>query len=315
MPGTVSEELMRILRAKRMNGEESVWLGPENKKVLGHLPPASPAVQTSAPKPRAVPETLAPKPRAVSETLVSAPTLSPQMMKPNIASMPSSINSASLTLDPAALAARSGVENANRHTAPANCADYEKLQSLTFADLEMVVKTCKKCPLSDGEKAPVFGEGVIVSRVMFIGGQASCGDAATEAETMLTNMIKAMGLERGGRDPKTAAYRTNIVKCAMVKNGMPSAEEANCCIGYLHRQIELIKPEIIVLLGAVPLRYLMGVIGIRKMRGKWMDFHGIPVMPTYESEYILRYKQQKRQFVECKRKVWGDLQLVMARLK
>jgi DNA polymerase len=122
-----------------------------------------------------------------------------------------------------------------------------------------------------------------------------------KAGQLLTKMINAMQFARSD------VYIANIVKCRPPGNRNPEPDEVEACIPYLHRQIESIKPEVIVLLGAVPLRALLGGRSIRRERGQWRDFQGITVMPTFHPSYLLRLP-------EAKRDVWDDLQQVMRRL-
>jgi DNA polymerase len=76
---------------------------------------------------------------------------------------------------------------------------------------------------------------------------------------------------------------------------------------YLARQIELVRPEVIVLLGATPLQHVLGLQGVTRLRGTWQDYKGIPVMPTFHPAFLLRYEPRKKE-------VWADLQDVMRRL-
>jgi DNA polymerase len=114
-------------------------------------------------------------------------------------------------------------------------------------------------------------------------------------------MIGAIGLRR------EAIYIANVVKCRPPDNRTPAPEEARACLGYLHRQIELIQPTVIVTLGATPLRELVGVSeGITRVRGQWQRLkvggRDIPVMPTFHPAYVLRQYTQ-----EVRRAVWEDL--------
>jgi DNA polymerase len=122
-----------------------------------------------------------------------------------------------------------------------------------------------------------------------------------KAGQLLTKMIGAMQFAR------SEVYIANIVKCRPPGNRNPEPDEVEACLPYLQRQIECVKPEVIVLLGAVPLRALLGGRSIRRERGQWRDFHGIPVMPTFHPSYLLRLP-------EAKREAWADLQQVMHRL-
>ena len=82
-------------------------------------------------------------------------------------------------------------------------------------------------------------------------------------------------------------------------------DEAQACLPYLERQIELVAPEVIVVLGAVAMEYLLGIKGIARNRGSWLEYKGIKVMPTFHPSYLLRYEAAKKD-------AWSDLQKVMA---
>ena len=151
----------------------------------------------------------------------------------------------------------------------------------------------------------VFGEGNRNADLMFIGE----GPGADEDEQgrpfvgragqLLTRMIAAMQFDRFKE-----VYIANIVKCRPPGNRNPEPQEAAACIDYLKRQIELVQPKVIVLLGAVPLFYLMNMKGITRIRGNWLEYHGIQVMPTLHPAYLLRNANHKIY-------VWQDLQKVM----
>jgi DNA polymerase len=153
----------------------------------------------------------------------------------------------------------------------------------------------------------VFDDGNRNARLMFIGeGPGREEDEqgvpfVGPAGKLLTRMIAAMQFER------SEVYIANIVKCRPPRNRNPEDTEAEACLPYLRRQIALVKPEVIVLLGAVPLRHLLGESGINRLHGRWYEFEGIPVMPTFHPAYLLRVDQRKRD-------AWEDLKKVMERL-
>jgi len=190
-----------------------------------------------------------------------------------------------------------------------------------WEELQQAMLNCQACPLAQGRHSVVCGNGCPQARLMFIGegpgeeedkqGIAFVGRAGQ----MLTNMILAMGFDRNSNNPDNAVFIANIVKCRPPGNRNPFEQEANACLPYLRRQIELVKPQIIVLLGAVALHFLLGKTGISKCRGTWLDYQGIPVMPTFHPAYLLRFESQKGLFISEKRKVWNDLQQVMSRMK
>jgi len=157
----------------------------------------------------------------------------------------------------------------------------------------------------------VFGEGSPTARLMFIGeGPGRDEDLqgrpfVGKAGELLDKMIGALGLQR------SEVYIANVVKCRPPDNRTPAPQEAQRCLGYLRRQIEVIRPTVIVTLGATPLRELLGVqTGITRIRGQWQQLDmlgGLPVMPTFHPAYVLRQYTQ-----DVRRAVWADLQAAKA---
>jgi len=180
------------------------------------------------------------------------------------------------------------------------------ITSCNMADLEVCVHNCLACPLGSGRICPVFGEGSGKNGLMFIGeGPGRDEDLkgrpfVGRAGELLDKMCVAIKIERSD------SYITNIVKCRPPDNRVPTRAEAKCCLPYLRRQIGIVRPKVIVTLGATPLRELLGIqIGITKVRGQWQRldmFGGISVMPTFHPAYVLRqYTRDVRQAV------WDDL--------
>jgi len=178
--------------------------------------------------------------------------------------------------------------------------------SFDINELEVCVSNCSACPLGFGRICPVFGEGSGSNGLMFVGeGPGRDEDLkgrpfVGRAGELLDKMCMAVKIERSD------SYITNIVKCRPPDNRVPTRAEAKCCLPYLKRQIELIRPKVIVTLGATPLRELLNIpVGITKVRGQWQRldmFGGIPVMPTFHPAYVLRqYTRDVRQAV------WDDL--------
>jgi DNA polymerase len=175
---------------------------------------------------------------------------------------------------------------------------------LSLDELRLLTLTCRNCGLHQRRTNVVFGEGNPKAKLMFIGegpgmdedqqGRPFVGAAGQ----LLTKMINAMQFSRDD------VYIANIVKCRPPNNRVPLPDEANVCLPYLERQVELIQPQVIVLLGATPLQYILGLTGIMRRRGQWGEYKGIKVMPTYHPAFLLRRP-------EAKRDVWNDLQEVM----
>lgn len=179
------------------------------------------------------------------------------------------------------------------------------VSGLKWDELADAVASCRKCILCEGRRNTVFGDGNPDADLMFIGeGPGAEEDArglpfVGAAGELLTKMISAMQFKRED------VYIANIVKCRPPNNRVPEESEAETCLPYLKRQIELIKPKVIVTLGAVPLKYILGQTGVSRMRGKWMEYNGIKAMPTFHPAYLLRNP-------DAKALVWKDLQQVMA---
>lgn len=175
---------------------------------------------------------------------------------------------------------------------------------------EEQVKDCTKCRLCEGRTQVVFGEGSPTAELFFIGE----GPGETEDQTgrpfvgragqLLTRMIEAMGLRRD------QVYIANIVKCRPPENRAPLADEVQACTPYLIRQLEVIRPKVIVTLGLPATQFMLRTDKpMRAMRGTWHQWRGIQLMPTYHPSYVLRsYTPQVRGAV------WSDLQKVMAEL-
>ncbi len=193
-------------------------------------------------------------------------------------------------------------------TDPAGCPTAGTVAAAgSLADLCQAIQGCLACPLGPGRMKFVFGEGLPEARLMFVGeGPGRDEDLqgrpfVGRAGELLDRMIGAIGMKR------EQTYIANIVKCRPPDNRTPTPDEAHACLGYLHRQIELIRPVVIVTLGATPLREFVGVNeGITKVRGQWrrvrVGDREIPVMPTFHPAYVLRQYTQ-----EVRRAVWEDL--------
>ena len=191
-------------------------------------------------------------------------------------------------------------------------------KAAAFAALRDRALACVKCEhLASSRKNVVFGVGSIDAQLMFVG-EAPGGDEDEQGEPfvgkagqLLTKIIQAMGLQRGD------VYIGNILKCRpdtpgqTAGNRKPTADEMATCIPYLHEQIDLIRPKVLVALGATAVEGLLGkTIGITKLRGMWKTYRGIPPMPTYHPAYLLR-----NQAMSEKRKVWEDMLAVMEKLE
>ena len=160
----------------------------------------------------------------------------------------------------------------------------------------------------------VFADGTPDYRIMFIGEAPGREEDLAglpfvgRAGKLLDKMLAAIGLDR-----KTNAYITNVMNWRPPENRDPSPEEAANCLPFLRRHIELVAPEIIIVLGAVAARHVMGrTDGIMRLRGKWLEYHVnghmVPVMPTLHPAYLLRRAIDKKL-------AWRDLQEIQEKIK
>ncbi len=173
---------------------------------------------------------------------------------------------------------------------------------LGWPELKQKVRECTACKLRAGCTQTVFGVGDEKAEWLFVGeGPGADEDAQGEpfvgqAGKLLDNMLAAIKLKRGRN-----VYIANIVKCRPPGNRTPEPDEIGACLPYLHRQIALIKPKIIVVLGKTAATSLLGRDAtLGSLRGTLHDFHGVPLVVTYHPAYLLRSPAEKA-------KAWQDL--------
>lgn len=167
---------------------------------------------------------------------------------------------------------------------------------------------CAKCGLHKTRKRAVPGQGNPRPELLFVG-EAPGADEDEQglafvgaAGQLLTQMIAAMGFDRAN------VFIANVVKCRPPDNRPPMPDETAACVPYLHEQIRILRPRVIVALGAVAARTLLNPdAAITRIRGRWHRFGEIDVMPTYHPSYLLRTPSAKRE-------AWIDLQEVCRRL-
>ena len=178
-----------------------------------------------------------------------------------------------------------------------------------LAELEQIVTACKKCRLSKSRTQVVYGVGNPNADLMFIG-EAPGRDEDIQGEPfvgragqLLTDIIKAMKLTRDN------VYIANVIKCRPPENRNPELDELESCRPYIRRQVEIIQPRVIVTLGRFALQSLTEKsYAISSVRGQWLEYNGIKVMPTYHPAYLLRTPSAKKE-------VWADMKKVMTELE
>ena len=183
-------------------------------------------------------------------------------------------------------------------------------------ELRALALVCQKCAhLVASRKNVVFGVGSPDAELLFVG-EAPGADEDTQGEPfvgaagqLLTRIIQTMGFTRD------TVYIANILKCRpdtpgeTSGNRKPTPEEMQTCIPWLHAQIDLIRPRVMVALGATAVEGLLGkTVGITRLRGNWQRYRDIPLMPTFHPAYLLRDPSKKKE-------AWDDLKTVLAALK
>lgn len=198
-------------------------------------------------------------------------------------------------------------------SSPATCCTVRDKES-ALKELREEIGDCQRCKLAKGRTNLVFGEGNSNARILFIGegpgaeedrqGRPFVGDAGQ----LLTRLIEKMGLKRSD------VYIANIVKCRPPMNRDPQDDEMSTCFPFLDRQIEIIAPQVIVALGKISAYTLLGVEGpiskfsIMRTRGKFYEYKGIPLMPTFHPAYLLRNPKDKWL-------TWQDAQAVLRKIE
>lgn len=166
------------------------------------------------------------------------------------------------------------------------------MKAKTYATLEEIaadIAVCTKCPLHETRTKTVPGAGSPQARLIFVGeGPGEQEDLqglpfVGRSGKLLTQLIEEMGLTRDD------VFITSIVKCRPPQNRNPSKTEITACKTYLQAQLDVLAPKIICTLGLPSTRTLLGrKEGIGKLRGKWFDYNGIKLMPTFHPAYLLR---------------------------
>jgi DNA polymerase len=205
------------------------------------------------------------------------------------------------------VAAQTALFAAAASTAPAGDAE-QRRHSLTL--LAQQVAACTRCPqLASTRTQTVFGVGPIDPELCFVG-EAPGADEDRLGEPfvgaagqLLTRIIVAMGMKR------EEVYICNILRCRPPGNRTPQPDEAEHCSEWLEKTLEMVRPRFICALGNTPARYLLGMVEprITKLRGRFFDYRGTPVMLTFHPSYLLRNPAAKKE-------VWEDMKTLLMRM-
>jgi DNA polymerase len=175
----------------------------------------------------------------------------------------------------------------------------------TLQHIRQGLGDCQRCRLARGRKNIVFGAGSSSAKILFVGeGPGFEEDQQGEpfvgpAGQLLTKIIEAIHLSR------EQVYICNIVKCRPPRNRNPQPDEIKTCFQFLERQIAAIRPDFICALGSVAAQTLLNTdVPISRLRGRFHDYKGIKLLPTYHPAYLLRNPEKKRA-------VWEDMKMLM----
>jgi len=194
--------------------------------------------------------------------------------------------------------------------APADDERAARILQLDWTALESEVDACTACALAPTRTRTVFGVGDRSAPWLFVGEAPGAEEDQRgepfvgQAGRLLDNMLASMGLARG-----QGVYIANIVKCRPPGNRNPEAAEAQACSAFLRRQVELIRPTLMVALGKIAATNLLGRdVPVGSLRGRVHDYRGVPLVVTYHPSYLLRNLPEKA-------KAWDDLCFAMDTMK
>ncbi|MBE0502853.1 MAG: uracil-DNA glycosylase [Desulfuromonadales bacterium] len=175
----------------------------------------------------------------------------------------------------------------------------------TLEEIRADLGECQRCPLCRNRTHIVFGAGIASSRIVFVGGApGKAADTTGEplAGELFDRILFAMGLDR------SSVYTCEVVMCRS-EHRPPHQDEIAACLPFLQRQLAVIAPQVIVAMGEIPSRVLMGEKEeFSRVRGRWFKYQGVDVMPTFDPAYLLLHPHEKRE-------AWSDLKEVLQRLR
>ncbi len=298
--------LLRGERAWGLSQAPAAW----TKALAAARQAASSAARHTAPA-TARPPTPAPFPvsqarqRVVAALAQPPADLPPKPASPSAADMADKEFMRSFEPTKSMISAEEGTQPDWPPFAGPQMSDEQKAAALAELDRTQVTG-CTRCPLCQTRDKTVFGEGAVSPRVLFIGEAPGGDEDATgrpfvgRAGGMLDRWIVGIGLKRQD------VYITNIVKCRPPENREPEALEVKTCTPYLLKQLEIIRPKFIVTLGIPAAHYMLRIRKpMGQMHGRWFNWRGIQLLPTYHPSYLLRtYTDVNRATI------WADLQML-----
>ncbi len=192
-------------------------------------------------------------------------------------------------------------------------ADVEQPPGETLEDIRADIGDCRRCRLHEGRNKLVFGVGDPRAKLVFVGeGPGADEDEQGEpfvgrAGQLLTQMIEGTARKEGIPLLRKDVYICNVVKCRPPNNRTPQPDEMEICGQFLFRQLSVLRPKAICVLGGTAAKALLGQKeGVTRLRGKWFRWRETPVMVTYHPSFLLRAYNQA-----AKREAWEDLKKVL----
>ena len=189
-----------------------------------------------------------------------------------------------------------------------------KAQVDTLEALQNALAGFEHCELKRGARNTVFADGNPDARVMIIG-EAPGRDEDIQgkpfvgrAGQLLDRMLDAIGMARAHADATQSVYITNILPWRPPQNRDPKPDEIAMMVPFVQRHIELVDPQVIVLMGNISCQAMLGLKGITRLRGNWKEVAGKPALPMFHPAYLLRNPHAKRE-------AWRDLLLLQAKLR
>jgi DNA polymerase len=181
----------------------------------------------------------------------------------------------------------------------------------SLAEIRAEILSCRKCPLASSRTQAVPGEGNSKAELMFVGEGPGYDEDVQgrpfvgRAGQLLTRIIAKMGFDR------SEVFIANIVKCRPPENRVPRPDEVATCRPYLLEQIAAVRPKVVVTLGKSATDFFApSVQGMTERRGRFLDWRGIAVMPTFHPSYLVRNEGNAK----LRWMVWDDMQKVLAKL-
>ncbi len=180
--------------------------------------------------------------------------------------------------------------------------------SETVEEIRADIGNCTRCPLWEGRTKIVHSEGNLNAKIIFVGEAPGANEDAEgrpfvgKAGQLLNKIIESIGLKRED------VFIGNVNRCRPPQNRTPTLAEAHTCRPFLWREIAVVRPQVIVVLGNTATQNLLDTkIGITKLRGEFQDYYGVKVMPTFHPAYLLRDPTKKRETWEDMKKVRDEL--------